>query len=163
MAIDTNEFRDALGCFATGITIVTAVGPAGELLGITANSFGSVSLEPPLVLFSLHRRAYSLAGFEASEHFAVNVLGEAHQELSTTFATALIDKWTGVEYQIWDTGCPIFPDSLATFECTTRFRYEGGDHVIFVGEVTRMEIAAGGDPLLYFRGGYRRLGGTSTW
>lgn len=157
MATETSEFRDALGCFATGITIVTAVTPTGELLGITANSFSSVSLDPPLVLFSLHRRAYSLAGFEASEHFAVNVLRDLHRDVSSTFATALIDKWSGVEYETWDTGCPIFPDSLASLECTTRFRYDGGDHVIFIGEVLRMKVARDGNPLLFFRGGYREL------
>ena len=100
--MEAREFREALGCFATGITIVTAVGPGGVLLGITANSFSSVSLEPPLVLFSLHRRAYSLAGFTASEHFVVNVLRDSHRTLSSTFATALIDKWSGVDYETWD-------------------------------------------------------------
>lgn len=158
-AIDSRAFREAMGCFATGVTVVTAVGPGGELLGITANSFNSVSLEPPMVLFSLARHAFSLKAFEASRHFAVNVLHEDQAELSSTFATALIDKWAGVEYETWETGCPILPGALAIFECATRFRYEGGDHVIFVGEVTRMETDFTGRPLLYFQGAYRELDG----
>ena len=155
--IDKQAFREAMGSFATGVTIITAVSPEGEHLGVTANSFNSVSLEPPLVLFSLARRAYSLKGFAASEHFAVNILREDHETLSTTFATALIDKWAAVDHVTWDSGCPIIPDALAVFECKTRFRYDGGDHIIFVGEVQRMEIAEG-RPLLFFRGTYRGLG-----
>ncbi len=157
MAVETREFREAMGSFATGVTIVTAVAPSGELLGITANSFNSVSLSPPMVLFSLARRAYSLRSFEASEHFAVNVLREGQDALSTTFATALIDKWVDVDYETWETGCPVFPDALAVFECATRFRYEGGDHVIFVGEVLKLRTDNGGKPLLFFRGGYRAM------
>jgi flavin reductase (DIM6/NTAB) family NADH-FMN oxidoreductase RutF len=157
MAVDSREFREAMGAFATGVTIVTAVSPEGEFLGITANSFNSVSLDPPMVLFSLARRAYSLKGFVASDHFAVNVLREDQAELSTTFATALIDKWAGVAYETWTSGCPILPGALAAFECTTRFHYEGGDHIIFVGEVTRLRLENDGRPLLYFRGGYRTL------
>ena len=159
MSIDTRAFRDALGSFATGITIVTAVGPDGEPLGITANSFNSVSMEPPLVLFSLHRKAYSLRGFESHGHFAVNILREEHEALSTTFATALGDKWSGTEYETWESGCPILPDALASFECVTRFRYDGGDHVIFVGEVQRMEVRSDDPPLMFYRGRYRTLRG----
>lgn len=157
MSIDKTAFRGAMGSFATGVTVVTARGTDGELLGITANSFNSVSLEPPMVLFSLHRGAYSLKGFESSGHFAVNVLRDDQKALSATFATALIDKWANVEYETWESGCPVFPGALAVFECATRFRYEGGDHIIFVGEVTRMRAGTEGSPLLYFRGDYRSL------
>src|SRR5688500_4262161 len=106
-AIDPQAFRAALGCFATGITIVTAVAPSSELLGITANSFNSVSLDPPLVLFSLHRAAYSLGAFTDCGHFAVNILGEDQRELSIRFARPLGDKWGRVDYELWDTGAPI--------------------------------------------------------
>jgi flavin reductase (DIM6/NTAB) family NADH-FMN oxidoreductase RutF len=156
-ALDAEAFRSALGCFATGITVVTAVGPSGELLGITANSFNSVSLDPPLVLFSLHRAAYSLGAFTDSGHFVVNILGEDQRELSARFAMALVDKWSGVDYEVWDTGAPILKGCLAAFECRTRANYDGGDHVIFLGEVLRLRCAVDGRPLLYFRGRYRGL------
>jgi flavin reductase (DIM6/NTAB) family NADH-FMN oxidoreductase RutF len=156
-SIDPQAFRNALGCFATGITVVTAVAPSGELLGVTANSFNSVSLDPPLVLFSLHRAAYSLGAFTDGGHFAVNILGEAQRELSMRFAKALGDKWTGVDYELWETGAPIIKGCLASFECRTRALYDGGDHVIFLGEVLRLRTGEGGRPLLYFRGRYRGL------
>ena len=155
--IDPQTFRIALGCFATGITIVTAVTRSGELLGITANSFNSVSLDPPLVLFSLHRAAYSLGAFTDGSHFAVNILGEDQRDLSLRFAQALGDKWTGVEYELWGTGAPILTGCLSSFECRTRALYDGGDHVIFLGEVLRLRSGEGGRPLLYFRGRYRGL------
>ena len=104
--MDATELRDALGCFATGITIVTTVGPRGELIGITANSFNSVSLDPPLILFSLNRRAHSLRVFLSTQTFAVNILREDQEALSKRFAQALEDKWSGVEYETWDTGAP---------------------------------------------------------
>ncbi len=153
------EFRDALGCFATGITIVTAVGPRDEPVGITANSFSSVSLDPPLILFSLNRRAYSLCAFLSTQSFAVNVLREGQEALSERFARAREDKWSGLDYETWDTGCPILADTLASFECKIRHTYHGGDHVIFVGEVTRMETTSDAEPLMFFRGAYRDLDG----
>jgi flavin reductase (DIM6/NTAB) family NADH-FMN oxidoreductase RutF len=156
-ALDAQAFRTALGCFATGITIVTAVAPSGELLGVTANSFNSVSLDPPLVLFSLHRAAYSLGAFTDGGHFAVNILGEDQRDLSMRFAKALGDKWSGVDYELWDTGAPILKGCLASFECRIRALYDGGDHVIFLGEVLRLRMGEGGRPLLYYRGRYRGL------
>ena len=156
---DAQAFRSALGCFATGITVVTAIAPSGELLGITANSFNSVSLDPPLVLFSLHRAAYSLGAFTDGGHFAVNILSETQHELSQRFAKALIDKWSGVEYETWETGAPILKGCIAAFECRTRALYDGGDHVIFLGEVLRLRCATEGRPLLYYRGRYRGLNG----
>lgn len=156
--VDSRAFREALGSFATGVTVVTSVGADGRLLGLTASSFNSVSLEPPLVLFSLDRGAYSLADFQRSGHFAVNVLSEEQEGLSVTFAKALADKWDGVRFEVWETGSPILTDALASFECRTRYNYDGGDHVIFVGEVVRMRANRGGRPLLYFRGDYGRLG-----
>lgn len=157
MTIDPRHFRDTLGCFATGVTIVTSVTSEGELLGVTANSFNSVSLDPPLVLFSLHRHAFSLKSFERAGCFAINVLRDSQKHLSKVFANALADKWSGVRYEVWATGAPILTDCLANFECRTHAMHDGGDHVIFVGEVMRMKRNAEGAPLLYYRGGYCSL------
>jgi len=157
VSIDPREFRQALGCFATGITVVTTASREAGMIGITANSFNSVSLDPPLVLFSLDRRAYSLAAFHSAGHFAINVLSESQRPLSVIFATPLIDKWDNVHYELWDTGCPILTDTLANFECKTQHIYDGGDHLIFVGRVQKMRFARDGAPLLFFRGGYRHL------
>ncbi len=155
--MDPRLFRDTLGCFATGVTIVTSVASDGELLGVTANSFNSVSLDPPLVLFSLHRRAFSLRAFEQAGFFAINVLRDSQKQLSNVFAKALVDKWSGVDYEIWETGCPILTGCLASFECETQATHDGGDHVIFIGKVRRMSCSSVGAPLLYYRGGYRSL------
>lgn len=157
MNIDQRLFRETLGCFATGVTIVTSVTPEGELLGVTANSFNSVSLDPPLVLFSLHRGAYSLKAFESAGCFAINVLRDSQKHLSNVFAKALADKWSGVEYEVWKTGAPILTQCLANFECTTYATHDGGDHVIFIGRVERMSRNAEGSPLLYYRGRYCSL------
>lgn len=156
-AFDAREFRDALGYFATGVTVITSVDHRGELIGLTANSFNSVSLEPPLVLFSLSRNAYSWRAFLSTHYFAVNVLSEHQEALSTRFATSRTDKWTDVDCETWDTGCPILPNCLANFECETRYTYNGGDHVIFVGEVLRMHANPAGRPLLFYRGKYANL------
>lgn len=159
MSIDPRKLREALGCFATGVTIVTARSLDGELLGITANSFNSVSLNPPLVLFSLDRRAYSLRKFEECGRFAVNILGEEQRDASATFATPLTDKFSTVRYAFGRTGSPVLEDAIAVFDCSIRFRYDGGDHVIFVGEVIDLIVKSDGRPLLYFRGRYRALDG----
>jgi flavin reductase (DIM6/NTAB) family NADH-FMN oxidoreductase RutF len=156
--VDSRRFREALGCFATGVTIVTARAMDGELLGITANSFSSVSLSPPWVLFSLNRRALSFRKFEECNHFAVNILGEEQRELSTTFATPRVDKFAGASFKFSSSGSPILPDALAVFDCVRRIRHDGGDHVIFVGEVIELHYRQDGSPLLYFRGRYRSVG-----
>jgi len=156
-SLDTRAFRDALGAFATGVTVITSVTHRGELIGVTANSFNSVSLQPPLVLFSLSRTALSWRSFLSTQFFAVNVLSAEQQELSNRFARTSGDKWTGVAYEVWDTGCPILPGSAASFECECRYTHNGGDHVIFVGEVQRMACDPAREPLLYYRGGYTSL------
>lgn len=153
----SGNLRSALGCFATGITVVTARAPDGGLLGLTANSFNSVSLDPPLVLFSLDRKAFSFAGFLAIEHFAVNVLGQDMRALSDAFARPMGPKWDGVAWVAGEAGCPLLAGALAVFECRSRHTYPGGDHVIIVGEVERLRAEAEGEPLIYFRGRYRGL------
>ena len=137
-ALDGREFRDALGWFATGVTVITTRSNEGELVGFTANSFTSVSLDPPLVLFSLNRQAQSLAVFEGCAHFAVNILAEHQADLSSRFATASHDKWQGVTVETWESGCPILADALANFECEVHAVHDGGDHRIFLGRVLRM-------------------------
>src|SRR5215510_14355546 len=104
--IDPREFRSALGCFPTGVTIITTLDPRGQTIGITANSFNSVSMDPPLILFSLARGAYSMAAFLSTDHFAVNVLSLAQADLSTRFAVASADKWSELHFDLWDSGCP---------------------------------------------------------
>ena len=154
---ETKAFREALGCFATGVTIISSVGRNRKLIGITANSFSSVSLDPPLVLFSLGRSSQNWYEFLSTQYFAVNVLNGQQRDLSTHFARSGEDKWSGIDYTIWDTGCPIVPGAIATFECEYRYTHDGGDHVIFVGEVLRLECAPERRPLLFYRGGYAGL------
>lgn len=157
MAFDQREFRTALGHFATGITVVTARASNGDLLGVTVNSFNSVSLDPPLVLFSLERRALSLPAFETAGSFAVNILGDSQTHLSQNFARTQGDKWHGIAFDRWETGSPILRGCLAAFDCRTYAIHDGGDHRVFIGEVLRFEAQAEGTPLLYFRGSYTTL------
>lgn len=156
--LDPRAFRSALGSFATGVTVITTRGPQGELVGNTASSFNSVSLDPPLVLWSLNRAAYSFKAYLSTDYFAVNVLREGQHDLSARFAKPLGDKWQGLDYETWDTGCPILPDALAVFECKTAYTYQGGDHVIFVGEVLKFDYDPEGKPLLFWGGAYRGIG-----
>ena len=153
----TRAFRDALGCFATGVTIITTVAPDGRLLGVTINSFNSLSLEPPLVLFSLARSLMSFNGFEGARHFAVNVLGRHQKILANHFATRTINKFANLEFVTGETGCPLIPGAVVYFECETRARYDGGDHMIFVGEVLRLEADMEAEPLVYHRGRFHSL------
>lgn len=155
--IDPKALRSALGCFATGVTIITSVGRRNELIGITANSFNSVSLDPPLVLFSLSRSATSWWSFLSTQYFAVNVLSVEQRSLSNRFAKSGGEKWKGVDYGVWDTGCPIIPGSLANLECEYRYTHDGGDHVIFVGEVLRMQFNPDREPLVFYQGGYTSI------
>jgi flavin reductase (DIM6/NTAB) family NADH-FMN oxidoreductase RutF len=152
------DFRDAVGWFATGVTVITARGADGALYGVTANSFASVSLDPPLVLWSLDKRSPSSAGFATAGNFAVNVLGQDQQGLSARFATTGPDKWRDIAHETWQTGAPILPGSLASLDCEVEAKHEGGDHVIFVGRVLRLESRRHGQPLLFSRGSYRALG-----
>src|SRR3954447_7088182 len=156
--LDSRQFRNALGAFATGVTIITTRGPRGELVGNTASSFNAVSLDPPLILWSLGRSAYSFKAYLSTDHFAVNVLREGQEELSARFGRQSAGKWDGVDYETWETGCPILPGALAVFECKTAYTYQGGDHIIFVGEVLRYDIDANGRPLVCWRGAYGQIG-----
>lgn len=138
--------------FATGVTIVTACTPEGRLVGLTASSFNSVSLDPPLVLWSLGRSAAPMAALAAGSHYAINVLAADQQPLAERFATRGADRWAGVEFAPGVAGAPILAGTVATFECFNRSRYEEGDHVIFVGQVERCSHREGVPPLLYYGG-----------
>lgn len=157
-SIDPLRFRGALGLFATGVTVVTASHPTAGLIGITANSFSSVSLDPPLVLFSIANTARSLSAFLEAPGFCVNVLRKEQRALSARFARQNKDKWTGTAYTAGRFGAPILPDTMAAFDCLHHAQYEGGDHRIIVGRVVDMEHNVEGEPLLFFGGRYRVLG-----
>jgi flavin reductase (DIM6/NTAB) family NADH-FMN oxidoreductase RutF len=153
-SFSAQEFRAALGMFATGVTIVTARTANGQVVGLTANSFNSVSLTPPLVLWSLSRAAASMAVFSAGSHYAINVLAADQKALAERFAMKGADRWQGVTFDAGTGGAPLLHGAAATFECFNRSRYEEGDHVIFVGEVERCTHRDGATPLLFHGGRY---------
>jgi flavin reductase (DIM6/NTAB) family NADH-FMN oxidoreductase RutF len=146
------EFRSSLAMFATGVTIITARTPNGDLVGLTANSFNSVSLSPPLVLWSLSQSAGSMAPLSKGSHYAINILAADQKELAERFASKRDDRWTGVAFRDGANGAPILEGAAASFECFNRSRYEEGDHVIFVGEVERCSHRVGASPLLFHGG-----------
>lgn len=154
---DERTLRDALGCFATGVTIVTCIDPDGQPVGLTANSFTSVSLDPPLLLVCVHKRARCAPALFAARHFAVNVLQTGQQPASIRFATRSGDRFGTTPWSTGETGAPVLMDSLGVFECEQNALHEGGDHHILVGKVVRANFDPNLDPLLYFRGRYRRL------
>ena len=146
------EFRDALGTFATGVTIVTACNGAGIRVGLTVSSFNAVSLEPPLVLWSLSRSASTAAAFHDCTHYAIHVLAADQQALAEQFATRGIDRFAGVNCLPGATGAPLLSGCMATFECHNRSQYVEGDHTIYVGEVLHCHHAQPATPLLYHGG-----------
>jgi flavin reductase (DIM6/NTAB) family NADH-FMN oxidoreductase RutF len=156
--IDPRDFRNALGTYATGVTIITAAGADGKPVGITCNSFASVSLNPPLVLWSLVLYSSSLTAFQNASHFAVNVLGVTQQALANKFAKSSDDKFNGVVWRPGLGGAPLLADSVANFQCRAANRYYGGDHVIFLGAVEAYSYNRK-EPLLFARGGYGRFAG----
>ncbi len=151
-SFSSQEFRTALGMFATGVTIVTARTEDGGMVGLTANSFNSVSLDPPLVLWSLARAAASLAAFSTGSHYAVNVLAADQKSLAERFALKGANRWDSVGFTEGIGGAPLLTGAAAAFECFNRSRYEEGDHVIFVGEVERCSWRPGASPLLFHGG-----------
>lgn len=157
MSLDSRAFRDALGQFATGVAVVTVKTPQGETVGLTINSFASVSLDPPLVLWSLDRSSDRFQAFMDADHFAVNILSDEclalSQRLSRKGERDLKDEPAslGIHDQ------PLLSRALAHFECHVEARHEAGDHVIFVGRVLHFAQGAPGQPLVYYRGRYRGL------
>lgn len=152
-SFDHSEFRNTLGRFATGVTVVTTRDSEGNRLGLTVSSFNAVSMEPPLVLWSLDRGSTTLPVFEAASHFAVNVLASDQTAISNRFAGREEDKFGKLECREGAGGVPLLPGCVACFECKTLHRYDGGDHVIFVGQVEAFERQPG-DALLFHDGAY---------
>jgi flavin reductase (DIM6/NTAB) family NADH-FMN oxidoreductase RutF len=144
--------RSALGLFATGVTIVTTRSASGEAVGLTANSFNSVSLHPPLVLWSLALKAGSLQAFMQAQHFAIHVLSVEQQKLAERFSSRVQDRFRDTATRDGLGGTPILPDCAAVFECRSRSQYPEGDHVIFVGEVLACQHDASRSPLLFHGG-----------
>jgi flavin reductase (DIM6/NTAB) family NADH-FMN oxidoreductase RutF len=154
---DPRTLRDALGCFATGVTVVTCLDAAGQPAGLTVNSFTSVSLDPPLLLVCLAKPAASSAALVAASHFAVNVLQTGQQPASIRFSTRDQDRFGATPWSTGEAGAPILKDSMGVFECERHAVHDGGDHHILIGQVVKATFDAQLDPLLYFRGSYRRL------
>lgn len=154
--IDPRDFRNALGTFATGVTIITASSADGKPFGITCNSFASVSLNPALVLWSLGIYSSSLVVFQNASHFAVHVLGKSQQGLANKFAKSAEDKFAGVDWAPGLGSAPVLAESVANFQCRSVNRYYGGDHVIFLGAVEAYAYNSG-EPLLFARGAYGRF------
>ncbi|CAB3788700.1 p-hydroxyphenylacetate 3-hydroxylase, reductase component [Paraburkholderia caffeinitolerans] len=156
--IDPLMLRRAFGCFATGVTIVTTLDAHEEPVGVTASSFNTVSLAPPLVLWSLARSAHSFESFVTANHFAVHVLDAAHRGLSERFSRASTNKFGELAWASGTGGVPVLPGMAATFECAVEHRYNGGDHLILVGRVLRLSGPAEAErPLLFHRGRYAAL------
>ncbi len=148
---DPREFRNALGQFATGVTVVTTMDNEGIPVGVTASSFNSVSLDPPLVLWSLAKTAHSMPAYQTSGGFNVHVLASHQSDLSNQFARPSEDKFKGVSWAPCENGFPVLPEFAALFRCKTHYQYEGGDHIIFVGEV--VDYQHHDFPVLVFQGG----------
>ena len=149
--------RGALGRFATGVTIISCRDAAGLPVGLTANSFASLSLDPPLVLWSLRKASSSLAAFDAALHFVINVLAETQVDLSRRFASSQADKFTEGTWADGLGGAPVLAGCAAVFECSVEARHEVGDHVLYIGRVLRLADLAVA-PLLFQGGHYRMLG-----
>jgi 3-hydroxy-9,10-secoandrosta-1,3,5(10)-triene-9,17-dione monooxygenase reductase component len=153
---DSATYRTVLGHFATGVTIVTAL-DGDEPVGMACNSFTSVSLDPPLVLFCAAKNSSTWPQMQRAQRFAVNVLDEDAEAVCRIFATKGVDRFEGVTHHRAATGAPILADALAYIDCETEVEHDAGDHVIVVGRVVELGYASEGKPLLFYRGGYGRF------
>jgi len=153
---DGKAFRQCLGKFATGVTVVTCSDTDGNPCGITANSFSSVSLEPPLVLWNIAKVSHSLDAYMQANYFAINVLSAEQQALSVHFARSDHTMFKGVEYTLSDNDVPLLPDTIATFHCRTHQIHDCGDHFVVIGEVTA-HASTDADPLLFYSGEYQSI------
>lgn len=156
MTFDPKAFRQALGCFPTGVAVVTACGEAADI-GITVNSFSSVSLDPPLVMWCIDRRSDRFNAFVKADRFTISILGTKHQEVSSRLARQGEHSLENIELVKTDSGPPALADALAVFECEPHAVHEGGDHAILVGRVTCFFRQDAGEPLVFFRGKYGAL------
>jgi 3-hydroxy-9,10-secoandrosta-1,3,5(10)-triene-9,17-dione monooxygenase reductase component len=151
--LDPKELRKVLGTFATGVTVITTRASDGTSVGLTANSFNSVSLDPPMVLWSLAKTARSRSTFEAAQHWAVHILAADQEELANRFATRGTDKFVGLTLEQGAGDVPLLPGCAARLQCRTSFLYEGGDHLILVGEVLAVDHTDN-TPLVFHAGAY---------
>ena len=151
---NAQDFRRALAQFPTGVTVMTTVDKHGKPIGMTASSFNSVSIEPALILWSIDKQALSLPAFAEGEYFIVNVLGRQQADLSNHFARRGADKFANLPYQAGLGGCPVLADTAACFECNRWASYDGGDHLIMVGEVVNYQYRDDIEPLVFARGSY---------
>jgi flavin reductase (DIM6/NTAB) family NADH-FMN oxidoreductase RutF len=156
MPIEKNELRRVMGHFATGVTVITTISKDGAPYGLTANAFTSVSLEPPLLLISVDRKAESFPYFEESKIFTVNILRDDQESISRRFAVSGGPKFEGVAYHNGGNGAPILDGTLAHLECRLYAAHDGGDHMLYLGEIIEAETREG-RPLLFYRGGYRSM------
>ncbi len=154
---DTRALRNALGRFATGIAIVTAIDPDGHPIGLTVNSFSAVSLAPALVLWCLDNGSNNLEAFRKASHHAINILAVDQKDLSNRFATWPTDRFAGLPWQAGSGGAPVFLGCCATFEVANESQLPGGDHTIFIGRVERFSESTELAPLLFHAGQYRTL------
>ena len=151
--IDQKAFRRALGNFATGVTIITTKAPDGTNVGVTASSFNTLSMDPPLILWSSIKSTPSCKVFESASHFAVNILASDQMEMSNHFARQQDDKFAGIEWEEGIGGVPIFPNCSGRFQCESYDKFDGGDHWIFVGKVVAFDDS-GSSPLCFHQGSY---------
>ena len=156
--ISPDDFRQVLGHFASGVTIVTTCDGEQRPTGLTASAFCSVSLDPPLILICVDHKSQSFPHLKESGRFAINILHREHEQLSRRFASSRLDKFDGVGFTMGALGVPLIDEALAYLECRTTSAHVEGDHTIFVGRVEAVGIGQG-DPLLYYRGRYHRLPG----
>ena len=154
---DCRAFRSTLGSFATGVTVLTALTPGGEPIGLTISSFNSVSLNPPLILWSLSVDSPSLEAFRSATHYAVNVLAVDQQEISDRFAVRSGDRFASLALRPGSRGLPLIEGCCASFECVNEMQYPGGDHLIFIGRVERFAPGEAVSPLIFHGGRYRQL------
>ncbi len=156
-SFDARSLRDVLGCFATGVTVVTTLDAAGKPVGLVANSFTAVSLDPPLILWSIGLGAPSRRAFQTHPGFAINIMGAASKEQTLQFARPSDDKFAGIEWRAGQHGVPVLQNAVATLECRTDQRILAGDHEILIGEVLQIDRKDGA-PLLFHRGTFADIG-----
>lgn len=154
---DPQQLRAVFGSFATGVTVITTRGPAGELIGMTVNSLASLSLEPPLLVWCIDLGTPSFEAFRDCSHYAINVLGADQADISNRFANPSEDKFAGLSWQEGAGGSPLIAGCIAYFECVNEAQHPGGDHRLMVGRILGYQIDPGA-PLLFFGSRYARLG-----
>jgi flavin reductase (DIM6/NTAB) family NADH-FMN oxidoreductase RutF len=155
--LDHESLRRAFGNYATGIAVIGARSDDGTLVGMTVNSFSSVSLDPPLVLYCPARTLRAVETYASARFFSASVLGAGQKRLSDLFARQGESKWESIGHRIGETGVPLIPDALASFECENHAVHEAGDHLVVLGHVRAVHVRESADPLVFFRSRYRSL------